>query len=52
MEFKRYTEKTLEEALKSAASDKGVSVEDLHYNEKKKEVIDKFSNYKTKILVI
>ena len=32
MEFKRYTEKTLEEALKSAASDKGVSVEDLHYN--------------------
>ena len=32
MEFKRYTEKTLEEALKSAARDKGVSVEDLHYN--------------------
>ena len=32
MEFKRYAEKTLEEALKSAASDKGVSVEDLHYN--------------------
>lgn len=32
MEFKRYTEKTLEEALKSAARDKGVSVEELHYN--------------------
>lgn len=32
MEFKRYTEKNLEEALKSAARDKGVSVEDLHYN--------------------
>ena len=32
MEFKRYTEKTLEEALKSADRDKGVSVEDLHYN--------------------
>lgn len=32
MEFKRYTEKTLEEALKSAARDKGVSVEDLHYH--------------------
>lgn len=32
MKFKRYTEKTLEEALKSAARDKGVSVEDLHYN--------------------
>ena len=32
MEFKRYTEKTLEEALKSAARDKCVSVEDLHYN--------------------
>lgn len=32
MEFKRYTEKTLEEALKSAARDKGVSVEKLHYN--------------------
>lgn len=31
MEFKRYTEKTLEEALKSAAKDKGVSVEELHY---------------------
>ena len=30
MEFKRYTEKTLEEALKSAARDKGVSVEELH----------------------
>lgn len=32
MEFKRYTEKTLEETLKSAARDKGVSVEELHYN--------------------
>lgn len=32
MKFKRYTEKTLEEALKSAARDKGVSVEELHYN--------------------
>ena len=32
MEFKGYTEKTLEEALKSAARDKGVSVEELHYN--------------------
>ena len=32
MEVKRYTEKTLEEALKSAARDKGVSVEELHYN--------------------
>lgn len=32
MEFKRYTEKTLEEALKLAARDKGVSVEELHYN--------------------
>lgn len=32
MEFKRYTEKNLEEALKSAARDKGVSVEELHYN--------------------
>ena len=31
MEFKHYTEKTFDEALKNAAQDKGVSVEDLHY---------------------
>ena len=31
MEFKHYTEKTLDEALKKAAQDKGVSVEELHY---------------------
>lgn len=31
MEFKKYTAKTLEEALKLAAEDRGVSTEDLHY---------------------